>query len=183
MSTKQWVALLRGINVGRQKRVAMADLRTLLESLGYDGVRTHLQSGNALFRTEDVTGAKLERQIASRIETDLGLDVKVLVRTSEQLETIVAENPFVARCVDPKQLHVSFLSSTPQAETIAAKIASLDRDELAPDELEIGDGVIYTRLPNGVIASHLPDWGRLLGVTVTARSWKTVTRLHDLATG
>ena len=74
-----WVALVRGINVGSYKRVAMSDLRELLESLGYGDVRTHLQSGNAVFRSSHGTAGKLEVQIAAKLDTELGLDVKVLV--------------------------------------------------------------------------------------------------------
>jgi uncharacterized protein (DUF1697 family) len=173
------VALLRGINVGRNKRVAMADLRRLLESLGYNDVRTLLQSGNAVFTGGKGGAPALARQIASQIEADLGLDVKVLVRTAEQLAAVIEANPFVARGVSPKELHVAFLSAAPAPK----KIAGLDRDKFAPDEFEVGDRVIYARLPNGQAGSRLPDWERTLGLTVTTRNWNTVNRLRDLARG
>ncbi|CAN5596349.1 DUF1697 domain-containing protein [soil metagenome] len=177
MSATTWVALLRGINVGRNKRVAMADLRSLLESLGYADVRTHLQSGNALF-TSSAGEAELEAQITSRIESDLGLDVAVIVRRSDELAAVVDANPFVERGVDQKELHAVFLSATP-----AEDLATLDHDDYAPDEFEVGERVLYLRLPGGVMASRLPDWARLLRGTITQRSWKTVVRLRDLATG
>lgn len=173
------MALLRGINVGRHKRVAMADLRRLLESVGFGDVRTHLQSGNALFTTGQSRGRALERQIESRIEADLGLDVKVLVRSAEELAVVVDENPFAAPGVDPKQLQVAFLSAAPPA----TQTTNLDRDAFAPDQFELGDRVIYLRLPHGFMASRLPDWERLLGMAVTTRNWNTVTRLHELASG
>ena len=173
-----WVALLRGINVGRSKRVAMADLRALLESLGYGGVRTHLQSGNAVFTTGSAKAQALERQIASRIAADLGLDVKVLVRTADELARVVDRNPFVRRGADPKELHVAFLS----APAPAGRLAGLDPAAIAPDQVEPGDRVLYARLPNGMAGSRLPDWERLLGLSVTVRNWNTVTRLRDLVT-
>jgi uncharacterized protein (DUF1697 family) len=178
-SGKTWVALLRGINVGRAKRVAMGDLRALLESLGYGDVRTHGQSGNVVFTAGKGGAPALEKQIASKIEADLGLDVKVLVRTARELAAVVDANPFVKRKVDPKELHVAFLSGTPPAK----KLASLNPAELAPDEFAPGKRVLYLRQPNGIMGSRLPDWEKMLGLTVTARNWNTTTKLRDLAAG
>lgn len=88
-------------------------------------------------------------------------------------------NPFPSRGVDPKELHVSFLSAKPPAK----KIAALDPGHYAPGEFEFGERVIYVRLPNGVMGSRLPDWEKVLGVTVTTRNWNTATRLRQLAEG
>jgi uncharacterized protein (DUF1697 family) len=172
-----WVALLRGINVGRNKRLAMSDLRALLEALGYGDVRTHLQSGNAIFTTDRGAASKLEQQISARISSDLGLEVSVLVRTSAELAAVVVGNPFVAQGVPASQLHAVFLSGVPSS----AKVASVDHNAVAPDQFAFGERVVYARLPEGVMASRLPDWERMLGVRATQRNWNTVTRLHDLA--
>ena len=172
-----WVALLRGINVGRNKRVAMSDLRDLLDALGYRDIRTHLQSGNAIFTTGRASASKLEQQITARIRADLALDVTVLVRTAEELAAVVAGNPFTAKGIPTKELHAAFLAGTPPS----AKVGSVDHDAFAPDQFAFGERVIYLRLPGGVMASRLPDWERVLGVRVTARNWNTITRLHDLA--
>jgi uncharacterized protein (DUF1697 family) len=185
-----WVALLRAINLGRTRRVAMADLRALLASLGYGDVRTHLQSGNALFTTADPAhpagvageagvedqGARLEREIADRLAADLGFAVPVMVRSAEQLAAIVAANPYVARGVDTGELHAAFLSAAPPPEVVAA----VDTGAYAPDDLAFGDRVAYLRRPNGIQGTTLPDLGKLLGVDVTERNWRTVTRLHAL---
>ncbi len=179
MSATTWVALLRGINVGGKKRVAMSDLRALLESLGYRDVGTYLQSGNAVFTAARGKAKELERRIASAIDAELGLDVKVLVRTATELTTVIDENPFATRRADPKQLHVVFLSAAPASN----KIASVDRDRLAPDQFEPGSRVLYLRLVNGIAGSRMPDWERALGLTATTRNWNTVTRLHTLAAG
>lgn len=174
-----WVALLRGINVGRNKRVAMADLRALLEAFGFDEVRTHLQSGNAVF-TDGKGGARqVEAKIAAAITDQLGLDVKVVVRSAGELAAVVDANPFVAEGVDPKELHVAFLSGAPSK----AKLAGVDRDAVAPDRFSPGDRVLYLHLPDGVMASRLPNWERLLGLTVTVRNWRTTTRLREIAGG
>lgn len=174
-----WVALLRGINVGRNQRVAMADLRALLERHGFDEVRTHLQSGNAVFTGAKGGARELEAKIAAAIADDLDLDVKVVVRRAGELAAVVDANPFVAEGVDPKELHVVFLSSAPSK----AKLAGVDRDEVAPDRFAPGDRVLYLHLPDGVMASRLPNWERLLGLTVTVRNWRTTTRLREIAGG
>ncbi len=172
-----WVALLRGINVGRHKRVGMGDLRALLESLGFHDVRTYLQSGNATFTASQGDAAELERRMAAAMATALGLDVKVLVRTAAQLAAVVDANPFPG--ADPKELHVAFLSAPAPPDTVAG----LEPADFAPDQFELGDAVIYLRLPNGLMGSRLPDWERVLGVAVTQRNWNTVTRLRELAAG
>lgn len=171
------MALLRGINVGRHKRMAMADLRALLASLGFHDVRTHLQSGNAAFTAAEADAQALERRIEAAIATHLEMDVKVLARTGAQLAAVVDANPFIGS--DPKQLHAAFLSAPLPPDRLAA----LDPAAVLPDEFALGDGVIYLRLPNGLTGSRLPDWERLLGVPVTVRTWSTVTRLRDLGAG
>ena len=168
-----WICLLRGVNVGGNKKVAMADLRALLGDLGLANARTLLQSGNAIFSATGAHGPALEKRIAAAIADQLGMDVKVLVRSDKELGRVVAANPFVERGVEIKQLHASFLSAPPPAEVVSA----LDPAGYGPDEFEFGDRVIYTRCPNGIAGSALPSWEKVLGVTVTARSWSTVLKL------
>lgn len=172
-----YAALLRGINVGKHKRMAMADLRSLLEKLGYGDVRTHLQSGNAVFTTPTpAQPADLEEAITARIAADLGMDVPVMVRTGDELAAVVDDNPFTSRTSDPKQLHVAFLSVAPADD----KIAGLAPDAYAPDELAVADRALHLYRPNGIMGSRLPDLEKLLGVRVTERNWNTVTRLREL---
>ena len=171
-----WIALLRGINLGAHNKVAMSDLREMLEALGYRDVRTHIQSGNVIFGTTG-TGAELERKISARIKRELGVEIPVMVRSARQLKTVVDDNPFVRRKVPVGQLHVAFLSSQPAA----AKVRTLEPKAYAPDQFEIGKQVIYLRLRDGVRGSRLPNWERVLDVSATVRTWKTVTRLLELA--
>jgi len=91
-----YVLLLRGINLGPKRRVAMADLRELLEGLGYDDVRTHLQSGNVVLRATG-SAAALRKQVETALATHCGFDVDVVVRTKAQLDKVVAHDPFAAR--------------------------------------------------------------------------------------
>jgi uncharacterized protein (DUF1697 family) len=175
-----WVALVRGINLGRARRLAMADLRSLLEGLGCEEVRTLLQSGNAVFATTGRRSAgKLEDEIAAALDRDLGLPVDVLVRSAGDLAKVVKGNPFAKAGVDVKQLHASFLSAKPAAKAVSG----VDPKDFEPDEFAFGDRVVYLRLPTGVAGSRIPlrDWEQQLGVRATMRTWNTVTRLNELA--
>jgi len=179
MSATTWVALIRGINLGRNKRVPMAGLRDLLADQGFTDVRTHLQSGNAIFASEKGRAGDFEARIAAAIEGMFGFDVKVLVRSAAELAAVVDANPFPAQGADPKELHVTFLAADPAKKAVDA----LDPGEYAPDEYAFGDRAIYVRLVNGIMGSRLPDWERTLAVTATTRNWNTTTRLRELAAG
>lgn len=179
MAERAWVALLRGINVGRNKRIAMADLRVLLQGLGYGDVRTLLQSGNAFFSAAQGKAADHERAISGAIKSTLGLEVPVLVRSGPEIAAVAAANPFVARRLDTKELSVAFLSKAPAAEKLQALAAA----DYGPDEFEVGERALYLRQPNGVMGTKLPDLDRALGVIATARNWNTVGKLVALSAG
>lgn len=173
------VALLRAVNVGGRNRIAMADLRELLEGLGYGEVRTHLQSGNAVFTASG--GASAERlagEIEDALAEKVGLTVKVLVRTRSELERAIAANPLLDVAEDHARLLVTFLSHAPDPETLAA----LAPAEFEPDVFAVGEREIYVWHPEGVRATKLSNafWERRLGVVASARNWNTVTRLLEL---
>jgi uncharacterized protein (DUF1697 family) len=177
---ERYVALLRGINIGSRKRVAMADLRALLGDLGHTDVATYVQSGNAVFTGKQGDPAKLARQIERRIVRDLGVEAPVVVRTRDELAAVVDANPFPERTAEPKKLNVSFLSGEPDLK----RLDEVGPEEYEPDEFALGDRVIYLWLPNGFQGAKLHDafWQRAkLGVHATARNWNTVTKLLDLA--
>lgn len=174
--TTRWVALLRGINVGRNKRIAMADVRGMLESLGNTDVRTLGQSGNLIFSSAQRKAGPLELEVSSAIRATFAMDVAVLLRTAGEFADAVEANPFVERGVDAAELHAAFLS----AEPARAKTASIDHAAFVPDEFAFGKRVVYVRLPNGVMGSTLPDWDKVLGVRATQRNWNTTTKLRDL---
>lgn len=172
------VALLRGVNVGRAKRVAMADLRALLESLGHAGVRTLANSGNAVFRAGggDAAGhaAAIERAIADR----LGLSLAVVVITFADLEVIVAENPLASSSRDPSRLLVAFTGS---ADALAAA-SVLARRSWAPEAIAVGRKAAYVWCANGVGESRLFEaLPAAAGAAMTMRNWATVLKLRALA--
>jgi uncharacterized protein (DUF1697 family) len=171
------IALLRGINVGRAKRVAMADLRALVTSLGYRDVRTLLNSGNVVFTVPRTTrgdvAARLERAIATR----LGVSSRVTVLSAAELATVVRRNPLGKIATDPSRLLVTVLANPADR----ARLRPLARETWAPEALALGTRVAYLWCPRGMIDSPLvAAVGRLLGDGATTRNWATITKLHAL---
>jgi uncharacterized protein (DUF1697 family) len=176
-----YAALLRGINVGRNKRVGMADLRSLVEGLGHESVRTHLQSGNIVFESPKRSGKALAVAIEKAIEKELGLDVTVIVRRSDELAAVVDRSPYGDRTDDPKKVHVAFLSEPPKA----AAVKGFDAGEFAPDELEVAGREVYLLYPEGYARTKLTNavLEKQLGVRATSRNWRTVKALAELTAG
>ncbi|HEV2072396.1 MAG TPA: DUF1697 domain-containing protein [Thermomicrobiales bacterium] len=115
-----YVALLRGINVGAHKRIAMADLRALIEGLGYADVRTHLNSGNAVFASQVGVNQDVASTIRAAVASRPGMNTAVVVRSGEEMQRIIAGNPFPDRADDHKTLHVAFLAGTPDRQLVEA---------------------------------------------------------------
>ena len=175
----RFVALLRGVNVGGSRKVGMAALRAALESVGFTGVRTYLQSGNVVFAAENGSATVQARAIAACIEREFGFPVDTLVLSCDQLAHIATGNPFLAAdpTTDERWLHASFLFEPMTAETFGAKALPADEGERAL----LGDGAIYLLLPHGVGRSKLAAGvTRALDTPMTARNWRTVTALADM---
>jgi uncharacterized protein (DUF1697 family) len=175
-----YVALLRGINVGGKNKVAMVDLRSLLIGLGFDNVRTHLNSGNAIFTSDGTDKAALAGRIEAAITNELGLEIRTLVRSSRDLQAVVDANPMadLARA-EPAKFAVIFLSGRPSP----ARLAAIDPAEYAPDHCVLVGRELYAHFPNGMGRAKL-TWqsaGKWLKQDVaTARNWNTVLKLLDL---
>ncbi|UQI46654.1 DUF1697 domain-containing protein [Streptomyces sp. HU2014] len=174
-----YVALLRGINVGGKQRVPMQTLRALLTGLGCGSVRTHLNSGNAVFTHPDADEEGLAAGLERAISQELGLTVSCLVRTEGELRRVVDGNPFAGQEVDPSRFLVTFLSGPVDP----AAVADLDPAEFAPEEFALGERVLYLHCALGIRDSRLAKklTERRLGVVGTARNWNTVTKLAAMA--
>lgn len=175
--TVRCVALLRGINVGKAKRVAMADLRALVESLGFSEVTTLLNSGNVVF----TAGASDVGMAAGRIEEEMAARLKVASRvsvfTASELAEIIAENPQPERAAVPSRYMVGFLASASDA----VKLRPLLEMNWSPEVLSLGRRVVYLWCPDGVIESRLaPAVGKLVEDAVTVRNWSTALKLLAL---
>jgi uncharacterized protein (DUF1697 family) len=180
MSASKHVAFLRGINVGRAKRVAMADLRAGVESLGYGGVRTLLNSGNVVFtapgagrRAADDAASRIEAMLAAR----LGVTSRVTVLTAAELADIVAANPLLDIARDPSRLLVAILNDRTQRP----HLAPLLEQDWAPEALAASERAAYLWCCEGILASRLAEaLGRVLRDGVTSRNWTTILKLHAL---
>jgi uncharacterized protein (DUF1697 family) len=169
-----YIALLRGINVGRAKRLAMADLRDLLEGLGYKNARTVLNSGNAIFEANRSTASKLAQSIEAGIERRFGFTAATIVLTAAELAAIVRKNPLADAANDPSQYLVAFASS----KAALAKAKPLLAESWTPEALAIGSAAAYVWCSKGILASKLlPEFGRLTGDGVTTRNWSTVLKI------
>ncbi|CAM5707833.1 hypothetical protein SALBM135S_07744 [Streptomyces alboniger] len=180
MVTKTYAALLRGINVGGHKKVPMAELRALLEGLGHSGVRTYLQSGNAVFAADGGDEESLAAGLRSAIEERFGFAVDVLVRDHAFLRAVADACPFPAAGLEPRQLHVTYFS----APVDAARFAAIEQPAYAPEEFRLGDRVLYLYAPDGLgrskLAEELSRPGVNKGIIATTRNWNTVTRLVEM---
>ena len=171
------IALLRGINVGKAKRIAMADLRRLLEDLGHTNVRTLLNSGNAVFRTGDAAAGRLAHTIEQAIVGRFGIEVPVVVVPAKELATIVAGNPLPQANVEPSRFLVAFVQE-PQSLAAAKTLTS---QPWAPEAFALGRRAAYLWCANGIIDSRLaPAFARATRNAATARNWATVLKLHAM---
>jgi uncharacterized protein (DUF1697 family) len=172
------IALLRGINLGSNRRVSMPELRALLDDRGYAGVRTLLQSGNIVL-TSRARAATLERDLRAHIADGLGIDCDVVVRTRDELAAVIERNPLGDVADDPKRYTVAFLGGEPDPAGVA-EIAAAD---VAPERFAADGRELYTWHPGGIQQSQLAKLltPKRLGVTLTVRNWNTVTKLLALA--
>jgi uncharacterized protein (DUF1697 family) len=173
------IALLRGVNLAGKRKVAMADLCAVLEGMGYEDVRSLLQSGNVVFRCTSKSTAHLERKLEQAIETELGLKTDVHVRTATEWESVVAHNPFVAEArSDPSHLLVLFMKDAPAARAVAA----LEGAIVGRERVGVGGRQAYLVYPDGVGRSKLTTalLDKHLGGRGTARNWNTVVKMATL---
>ncbi|MFJ5302506.1 DUF1697 domain-containing protein [Streptomyces sp. NPDC088350] len=178
--TTTYAALLRGINVGGNKRLPMAELRTLLEGLGHDGVRTYLQSGQAVFASGSGDEESLAVELAQAIEGRFGFTVDVIVRDHAYLKAIAENCPYPAAELEAKQLHVTYYSAPPGED----RFAELDQAAHLPEEFRLGDRALYLYAPDGLGRSKLavelsrPRLNK--GLIATTRNWNTVLKLVEM---
>jgi uncharacterized protein (DUF1697 family) len=171
------VALFRGINVGGKHILPMQDLRDLLAELGCEDVRTYIQSGNAVFSTSD-DRISLSAKITSTIEERFGFAPQVLLLTVERLAAIASENPYPEAEATPKFLHVWFLTEKAGNPDIDA----MNSIKAENERFTLTDDALYLHAPDGIGRSCLAaKIDRHLGVSTTARNWRTVMKLLDMA--
>jgi uncharacterized protein (DUF1697 family) len=172
-----YVALLRGINVGTAKRVAMPALRQLATSLGYGGVRTHINSGN-LILTSDQPTEEVVHALEQGIEQTFGLHSDVVVRTAERLAEVVRDNPYPDG--DPSRVTIAFLAG-PAPAGVAERLAALAADD---EPFTVRPLEVYVHYGHGQAGSTLAaKFAAAVGVSATVRNVRTAATLVDLSRG
>lgn len=172
------IAFIRGINVGGRTKLPMKELVGTLERVGIHGAVTYIQSGNVAFRCSKVQPAELSRRISSAIQGDYGFQPGVIVLSIQEVEHAIAANPYPEGQKDPKSLHLFFLSDLP---------ATPDLDALKPlaapsERFSLHRRIVYLHAPDGIAQSRLAaNLDKHLGVTTTARNWRTVTKTLGMA--
>jgi uncharacterized protein (DUF1697 family) len=170
------VALLRGINVGTAKRVAMGDLREVMAGLGFADVRTLLNSGNIVFSAPP-KGGDPARGIEKEIEKRLGVSSRVTVLTAAELDVAVRGNTLLEVATHPSRLLVGALATRDDR----SRLEPLTRKRWGLERLALGERVCYLWCPDGVIKSPLmKEIDRAVGDAITSRNWSTIQKLHGL---
>ncbi|MEM7612921.1 MAG: DUF1697 domain-containing protein [Pseudomonadota bacterium] len=174
-----WIALFRGINVGGKNVLPMAALRSGLASLDLQNVRTYIQSGNAVFDGADDDAQTLKQRITSWIRSQYGYEPALQLLTPAQLQAAVDGNPYADATDKPNTLHLFFLATAAgDADTQALQSACADTEDFM-----LTDEVFYLHAPDGIGRSRLAaNAERYLGVSVTARNLRTVTKLLQMVT-
>ncbi len=180
----RFIALLRGINVGKAKRIAMADLRALVAGLGYTDVSTLLNSGNVVFAAgadAAETPVAIDVRLEEAIAVQLGVASRVTVLSAAELEVIIGENPLdLTITTDASRLLVSVAADPAHL----AKLQPLTNQEWGADQLAIGSRAAYIWCGGGILESKLAATvGKALGAGVTSRNWATMLKLRGMANG
>jgi len=174
----RFVALLRGINLGGANMMSMADLKAEFEDLGFENVKTYINSGNLAFDCKSAGTAELGSRIERSIEKRFGKQIPVVVRQQKDIGRILKNNPFDGQYESHKHMHVLFLKEAMPAE----KAGQLQAAALSGEGYEIRGLEIYNHLPNGVAGSLLTKgfFERKPKVCYTGRNWRTVEKLAEL---
>jgi uncharacterized protein (DUF1697 family) len=175
-----YISMLRGINVGGQKKILMEELRSLYESLNMANVQTYVQSGNVVFGSAEQDTSILSKQIEAQIERMFGYQVPFFVRTKDEFRRTISSNPFLGeRAEDTTQLYVTFLYEPPPD----AQVGDLRAPEGIDDEFLMREQEIFLFCPGGYGRTKLNNnfFERKLKVPATTRNWKTVNALFEMA--
>ena len=177
---KTWITLFRGINVGGNNVLPMAELKEDLETLKLKNVRTYIQSGNVVFDATAKTVASISKKIKKRIEERHGFEPKILILSQDELAAAVEANPFPKAQSDPKTLHFFFLAES----TSDSNMDAIESARKATESFKLTDCVFYLHAPEGIGRSKLAaNVEKHLGVTTTARNFRTVEKLMTMVEG
>ena len=174
---KTWIALLRGINVGGRNRLPMKDLSKIFEAAKCEPVKTYIQSGNVVFKADIRSVSQFGDEISKAIESDYGFRPAIRLVDAKALRTAIASNPFPEAASEPTSLHLFFLEEAPQKSRVDAARNLLSESE----SIKITGKCLYLHAPDGIAPSKFAKGiDRTLGMSTTARNWRTITKLAEL---
>jgi uncharacterized protein (DUF1697 family) len=173
-----YIALIRGINVGGSNKLPMNELKQLFERHGCAEVQTYIQSGNVVFRGTNAAAGRLAKQVTAAVAKARGFAPRLLVLSRTELERAAAGNPFPEADDHPQSVHLFFLAEP----ATAADLKAMNTLKAASERFVLKGRVLYLHTPDGFGSSKLAARAeRLLGVDATARNWRTVTTLVEMA--
>jgi len=173
-----YIALFRGINVGGRNKLPMRELVVILESLGLQNVKTYIQSGNIVFQNDDQSIKEISERMSQAVNESHGFLPKTIILHLEELENALESNPYPEAENEPKSLHLYFLASEPQNPNLDT-LEKLKQDN---ERFAIKGKVFYLHAPDGIGRTRLAARAeKALGVTVTARNWRSVARIFEMA--
>lgn len=174
-----YISILRGVNVGPSKRIKMDELKKSISRLNLESVKTYIQSGNVVFNSDNSDSSFLKEKIEDEIRSSFGFDVTVIIRTKEQLETLIKNSPF--KDEDTNHVYITFLSELPNENLI--EDLKIDDIKNKSDKIFFSPKEIYLFLPGGYGRTKLNNnyFEKKLGTSATTRNWKTVNKLMDIA--
>lgn len=177
-----YVILLRAVNVGGTGKLPMADFKKVLTALGFEKVETYIQSGNAVADAKG-SAATVAKALTTSLQKLTGSPVGVVVRTHEQLDRLIRENPFAAEAVDGSKVHVGFLAGLPGKEATTGLERLVSQYPKRRDRYHLTGDTLYLHLPDGAAETKFSgkSLDKALGVMATARNWNTVLKLHAMS--
>ena len=173
------MSLFRGINVGGNRIVPMSELKSLHQALGFKDVITYIQSGNVVFSSDATNSAQLAGQIEESFAQKFGFQSQVMVRTSAELQEIIASNPFQNQPEkEPKWVAVLFLTTRPESSALE----DLKKTYSGPEEIYLIGQELFVYYPDGIGRSKLtlPLIEKKLKTVGTGRNWNTVLQLQKM---
>ena len=178
-----YVILLRAVNVGGTGKPSMADFKGALTALGFKNIETYIQSGNAVVDAKG-SAATVAKAVATKLEKMVGAPVGVVVRTHEELDRLVRENPYAAEAAnDGSKVHVGFLAGPAGKEAAAALDGIVAKYPQRRDRYHLSGSTLYLHLPDGAAETKFSGKGldKAIGVIGTGRNWNTVLKLHAMS--
>jgi len=174
------ISILRGINVSGQKKIPMAELKTLYHELKFKNIATYIQSGNVIFSTGQTNFKTLSRKIEQKIFEKYGFHVPVIIRTADEMQSAINNNPFLKiKNIAIDKLHVTFLEDNPNND----HIEKIKAYQYEPDKFIIVGKEVYLSCPDGYGRTKLTNtfFESKLKVRATTRNWRTVNELLKIA--